>query len=227
MRRILLSLAIVAMVATSAQATAFVWWQMDAGPAGATATGGNGQTLNISGAAGDYSLSMWIATDAALATQGTTCYRNNIWRGADAGLTMNGDPMTGLLDPLGWTGTAGYTSGSQNSGDALILNWGKARSGTQTPISAANSPIKVIVMSLTVGAGAHDVYQTVGASLFAWNPPIPTTLNLVKFGPNANVAGGTSVNNMPTGLQPVIHFVPEPTTLALLGLGLLGLIRRR
>ena len=35
MRRILLSLAIVAMVATSAQATAYVWWQMDSGPAAA------------------------------------------------------------------------------------------------------------------------------------------------------------------------------------------------
>lgn len=230
MRRILLSLAIVAMVATSAQATAFVWWQMDSGPAGSSATGGvQGQTLNITGPAGDYNLSIWIATDAALATQGTTAYRNNLWR-SNAGLTMVGDPMGGgLLNPLGWTGTSGYTAGSQNSGDALVLNWGRARASGQTTISASNSPIKVYTLTVNVGTAGlvADIFQTVGASLYGWAPVTPTSLNQVAFGPNAAVYGGLAANAMPTNAVAMVHFIPEPTTLALLGLGLIGLIRRR
>ena len=226
MNRFLLAMVIVAMVATSAQATAHIWWQMDAGPAGAVAVGGQGQTLVIIGTTGSYDLSIWIATDAALATQGTTGYRNNIWRG-DGGLTMTSDPMAGLLNPLGWVGPAGFTAGSQNSGDYLIGNWGRARNAGAVTISASNSPLKIYTLTISVATpGEHDIYQTVGAGGYGWLPLIPTTLNQVVFGPNPPVHGGTAVDNHPTGLLPVVRF-PEPATLLLLALGGAAVTKRR
>jgi hypothetical protein len=211
-----------------------VWWQLDSGD-GAVVQSGAGQTLEITPTPGSfahlYNFSMWIANDAAVGTGGLTRYFNNIWRGPDHDMTMISDPMEGLLNPLGWTGPAGYTAGSVNDGDFLIANYGRARASGGQTIWAGNSPLKVITITIQITGptSPHYIYQTVGASLYGWNPPVPPTLNQVAFSPNPFVYGGTAVMTWPdaAGTLPVIAIIPEPATPALLGFVLVAMTRTR
>jgi hypothetical protein len=218
----------------SADPGTYVWWQLDSGD-GSAITSGMGQTLQIVPAAGSfahqYNLSMWIATDATPNTSGCTGYRNHIWRGSDHDMAMTNDPTTGLLNPLGWTGPSGYTAGTLNNGDYLIANYGRARGAGAQPINAVTGPLKLIAMTVQVtGSNSpHYIYQTVGTNLYGWNPVTPPTLNIVTFGANSSVYGGAAVNTWSAASQtlPVIAIIPEPATLALFGVGLLMLTRRR
>lgn len=245
MRRILLALALVAVATSAANATTYVWWELESASCPTTVTShGQGSTLYIEAektAPGEYifNLGMWIATDGTGGTtNGMSCERNNLWRGPDTAMTMGNDPAAANLNPLGWSGSAGFTAGSQNNGDAFIMNLGRARQSGGTVVGGGLS-YKFIDFQVVINAplgqefcSVHNIYQTVGSTLYAWAPATPLTLNKVVFGANPFVYGNTKVETFAAASDTelpviVIHTIPEPATLALLGFGALALLRRR
>lgn len=243
MRTILLSLAMLAAVATAANADINVWWQLEGSNCDAVAFDqGIGKMLEIHGPVVapvgyyEFELSMWIATDGTGGTtNGCARHRNTLWRGPDMALTMQGN-MTGLLNPLGWTGS--YAYGNPNIGERLIDNWGRSRGAGEPVIGGTtNNNLKMLSMTLKVDQAWMSycdwvwVYQTVGSGFYGY---LPTTGNKVFFGPNPWVYGNAAVDTWTEACQtlPVIgiHFggePAEPASLALLGLGVLMVVRRR
>jgi hypothetical protein len=204
----------------------WVWWTFEGGD-GEVVGSGKGQTLEVIPTAGDfahqYTFSMWICTDSSISTRGCMGYHNNLWHGPDRDMSIVSDPMEGLLNPLGWTGPAGCDG--TNEGDFLIRNFGRSCGSGEGGISYS---VKVftVTLEITGEAAPHYVYQTVGASLYQYDPP---TQNYVSFGPNPLVSGSTAVIDWSAAslTLPVIAIIPEPAALALLGFGLLALTRRR
>ncbi len=178
---------------------------------------------------------MWFSTDGTGGTtNGCTAHRNTLWRGPDTTLTMENDPLVGLLNPLNWNGTRGY--GSQNSGEKLIGDWGRSRGAGEPVIGGTtNNNLKMLSMTLKVDCYSMDacqwiyVYQTVGTGLYGY---LPYAGRKVFFGPNAWVYGTTAVDTWAEASQtlPVVGIqfsgIAEPASLALLGLGVFMVVRR-
>jgi hypothetical protein len=254
MRRLLLGLALVAITATAANATTFVWWEMESSNCEATAVGGEGQTLVIEkpllAPAGFYEFQLVMKMrNNSTGTSGLTGYGTSLWMPPeDVGIkTFSGpfDPnnpstptpipyfgdesTTGLLNPLAWTGSK---SGNVNVGQKILDNYGRKRASGQAAFGVQGVKDWIrFTLRINVPNEPYSeteyLYQSVGAALYASTVPTQT----VVFGPNTAVPGGTMVDDWATvhAYMPVIqiHAIPEPATLALFGLGLLGLIRRR
>lgn len=250
MRTILLGLAVLAMTVTAANASTYVWWTLESANTPAVATeSGLGHQLVIekplsAGPDGyyEFTLKMWIDNDAATSTQGCKQHRTSLYKNATENATWQrpadgtGDGTIGNLDPLGWeTAYSGTTY--INQGQRIFANYGRATSSTSKMLWNDNSPLAFIIFVLRIPEAEeqfsqwHYFYQVVGAQSFSLTPAT-TAGRAVYFGSNTAVGGNLTNQDTWAVAQtktPVIaiHATPEPATLALLGLGLLGLIRRR
>lgn len=246
MRKIVLALALVAMVATVASANTYVWWTLDSAtpseihatqqgtPAGTgipSATNLPKQLIIEKPLHGPYTfnLSMWIASDEANTTQGFAGFRTSLWTG-DTSTTASGLVVSAIP---AWTPAPVATMNTAKDGVLKVVdNSGRARGSTSE--AAQHGPMVGLTFTLNIGdlteqnGAVHNLYQSVGAGLFA---AAPSTRNNVVFGPNPACTGATAVDTWAAAgaYTPVIKIIatPEPGTLMLLGLGLVGLIRRR
>lgn len=238
MRRILLALALVALITSSSSAVTKVWWELESSNCGATAVGGSGAQLVITpvtvpSGAYTFDLVMKISNDWSTSTlKGVSGYGINLWKMPGSAMSIS-NPAAGVGDEATWgnlTGTPSWTfskTGNVNNGQLLLDNYSRAKTSAELYLNASNSPrlsIRVQLSAPTL-ADLGDVYESVSSALFGI---LPATANYVGFGDNTDVAGTAAVSTWAgvTG-RPVIKFIPEPATLTLLGLGLLGLIRRR
>lgn len=244
--KLVLALALVLSVSSSANAAAFVWAQLGAGssPGVAQVSGGeSGASLVLTkpNTPGTYTINIdvMVRSSTAAATQGITGYRSVFLKSAtDTGLSLG---AFSNLNPMAWTGTVGAGSNA-NTGNTLIDALGNNRSGTQTTISSGNSPKNIYSLSLTivkepgvVFGAEHRVWGAVSGG-GAW-AQLPVADNFVTMGPNPSTSGaaGSAVDtqaerdSVVANLLPliIIRNVPEPATIGLLALGMLGLIRRR
>jgi hypothetical protein len=228
-------------VVASANPGTYVWWELESSNVQYTGLDqGSGRALQFWVSDNlplyQFQFVMKMANDQT-STNGLSAYRTNLWRGTPvAGNSlgrMTNDPLTGELNPLYWSGAAGFQSGSVNANESLIINYGRSGAGSDAKLNALNSPQAFIRLNLTIDVSGAEmqkcsVWQTVGAGLFRTQPPSP---NQVCFGPNPAVNGSVAVSTWPEAALtlPVItvHGIPEPATLALFGVGLLVLVRRR
>jgi hypothetical protein len=228
MRKMLLALALVAIISSAASANTWVWWELESSNNGAFANGGKGLPLRIfSGVMvppGDYTftLVMKMQTDATVATKGLIGYAMHLWRGPDTRVSSISDTN---LNPLSWTLAP---TGTGTAGEKILADYGRAR-GAATELGVGQTAQTFVRMTLATPYFCEglSIYQSVAAGRFAFAPP---TANTVYFGGNPGVSGATAVNfwNTASATFPVILFdVPEPATAALLGLGLLLLTRDR
>lgn len=228
----ILALAIVAMAATNASATAFVWYStpnVNGNGSDAAVPGGErGQQLNLlcdTSLPGQCSwtidmnvrtnISTWIswATNLSTADVGKGLVVSNVQE------VQNGT----LFDNS-------HTGGIGAGGNALLTG----SNGRRTSVGIANNdvagaPYTLIRFTLSKPAGTNledsaVINATNALGAIQWSKSgFPATEAVSYAGApavNGNVAGGGPVIN-------VTNFIPEPATLGMLVIGGLALIRRR
>ena len=135
----------------------FVWWELEnSNVPYSNLEQGMGQALQFEVSNNllhyEFQFVMKMANDQT-ANNGLSAYRTNLWRGTEVGNDrgmMTNDPLTGELNPLGWSGAASYQSGSINTNESLIMNYGRSGGTGDQKLNAFNSPKAFIRLNLTI-----------------------------------------------------------------------------
>lgn len=222
MKRTFLSMGVVALLAANTYGAGQVWYSATPASGDGTVSGGgpSGALLELS----CTSPSTWNVTvtyttfDGGAQGWALDHYRS------DTGLTAGGLVVVSDNFP------AGIQNGSvDNSG--LILMQGQAGLAS----SLVGAPVGNHVLMTFVLASANcngNVFAGIGNAEFGGNDPddgFGGFYEIVAIGPNLPRAGFSNGGGDPNGAEPlpVISVTPEPSTLALLALSGLALIRRR
>jgi hypothetical protein len=216
-------------VTTAANADAFVWFELTnlaELPAGTTVTGGvQGEPLDISvPVPGMYTfdIEMWCnLTDPQTGVQGGGSVSLDLWA---TGTTSCANPLNlndVLALPFQNTGAVGTGPGQiLDNQNGQTSGWPWINFGTQAYMSFE-----------LMTEVSESVYPGIGIGTWSYTD---FSSMMVYFGGNSVIDGGdfnawadeTDVDgNYVGGIN--ITIIPEPGTLALLGLGVLALIRRR
>lgn len=220
MKRTLLSMGVVALLAANTYGAGTVWYSATPASGDAAVAGGG-----PSGAALDLSCtvpSSWNVTVTYTTTDGGAAgwaldhYRDsaNLTAGGPVAVSQdfpNGPPSAGIV---------------LNSGLVLMQDaFGSAGAGG-APVG--NHTLLTFVLSSTSCNG--NVYAGIGTAEFGGDDPDGFDFyEVVQIGPNDPRPGFSNGGGDPSGAEPnaVIRVTPEPSTLALLAISGLALIRRR
>lgn len=213
--RVLLTAAVAAlMVSGVANAAGNAWFELvGTAPEGVVATGGVGQTLIIDKGQDPVVLNIGFF----LNTGGENIFGWAMGTHATPGATYN------VYEPASWAGgdAAGYNAHIGPAGLGLA---GLDHAGT----TAAAAPAAGLMFEFELiidkpFLGITEIYAFVGGNAIATETGYGW---MGAWGPNAPIEGYpyTDAGTLP---MIIINNIPEPATIALLGLGAVALIRRR
>lgn len=221
MKRTILSLGVVAALAANTYGAGSVWYQ-------ATPSGGDA-AVATQGAPG-------VATALTCNTAGSSWAIAVHYTLTDGGATswaLDHYGVNALVSAGGLTvPSAGFTAGVQNgtldnAGGILM----QGQSGQNTSGGAGPGDFIVENWTLTANVCSANVKAGIGGTEFGGNDPGEGLdfYEVVQIGSNVPRAGFSLGGGDVAGAEPVpvIVITPEPTTLSLLALGALAMIRRR
>lgn len=210
MRFLVAMLAVLALVSV-ANAEYQVWFQATSGPT-PTVQGAPGVTLELP-SAGAYTIEAHVSTGAL---------DSPLW-GFEAALkgagTSVGSGLTTAVPPSGQGATSWSVQGSYIGAGAGLFDVAEGSMGT-----AWNSGNQLVFATFLLTAGAPDqLLAGVPAGPNGWASD-EGEVGPIMFG-GYSIPLGNPEDVWTSG--PAIKILPEPGTLMLLGLGLVGLLRRR
>ena len=219
---ITLTIVTLALAATSAfGATAGVTWSFDDTPQGGNGGGTATQGFFAPGATFSFNISMnWNGTNPSPAQTfaGVSLWFESELASADVSNIFSVVSMTHTGSPFDGPQT-GNPAGPLNTGTGSADNSFDlgAFSNTNTPLTASGTYLLgTITFQITGPVTVGQVYNL--QSIFA---PSGTTTDTPAHGSVASDSAGTAIFDMLSSNY-TVTIVPEPATLSLLGLGLLG-----
>lgn len=206
---LLLAFALVVGVASTADAYYQVWWTASGGPvvSQGASDGSTDLVLDGSGGAATWHIEMYLAMDAATSS------------GWSASILGDTDTLSSSVPTYGDWGPVFFSGTPTAPGAGGILNDGQS----QGNFGGTGGTAMLVEWDLSYdGIGALDQVLIYAPTSSGWGSSDPGGFPTVAFGTSAPtvMSGGESFPG-------VITIVPEPATLALLGFGVLALIRRR